>query len=276
MCTHVDVTLDMLPFVCLPIAPLVAPYMLNDFLCLECNKNLEFTNEKDIMVYSHFGVLVFPHLEDVHMEFSYIDHAFAYPSLYLCCANGVVNKQGHVIDDVLRYHAHTYFAWSLLCEGTNGQPSTSTEHELTKRALESYLRKCIHEWFPPQTSTTHDLSMRAHRHLAKVTSFYMGNLAIIIELWLLFECRFVSLVQLIGFMRIEGAFESGQAIGKGVHLLPLHVDDVLSSRMTLFQEGGDDTARRTDAFLSYTSSTHQLGLLCCNKLEEQLLFPYVC
>ena len=28
--------------------------------------------------------------------------------IYLCCANGVVNKNGHVTDDVLHYHAHTY------------------------------------------------------------------------------------------------------------------------------------------------------------------------
>ena len=57
------------------------------------------------MVYSHFGVLVFPHLEDVQLEFYYINHVFAYPWIYLWCANGVVNKEGHVIDDVLRYHA---------------------------------------------------------------------------------------------------------------------------------------------------------------------------
>ena len=126
---------------------------------------------------------------------------------------------------------------------------------MTKRALESYLHKCIHEWFKPQTSTTHDLSMRAHRHFAKVTSFYLGSHAIIFEHWLLFEYFFVSLVLLIGFMRSKGTFKSCQTIGKGVHLLPLHVDDVLSSRTTLFQEGGADTARRTDAFLSYTSST---------------------
>ena len=62
------------------------------------------------MVYSHFGVLVFPRLEDVQMEFAYIDLAFAYTWIYLCCANGVVNKEGHVIDDVLRYHAQKYFA----------------------------------------------------------------------------------------------------------------------------------------------------------------------
>ena len=70
------------------------------------------------MVFSHFGVFVFPHLEDVQMEFFHIDLAYALPLIYLCCANGVVNKEGHVIDDVLRYHAQKYFAWSLLCEGT--------------------------------------------------------------------------------------------------------------------------------------------------------------
>ena len=164
MCTHVDDILDMFPFVCLLDPPLVASSMLTNcsLHCLDCNNEHDFINEKDIMVYSHFGVLVFPHLEDVHMEFSYIDLAYALHYIYLSCANGVVNKEGHVIDDVLRYHAHTYFAWSLLCEGTNGRPSTSMEHELTKRALESYLRKCIREWSQPQTATTHDLSMRAH------------------------------------------------------------------------------------------------------------------
>ena len=75
MCTHVDDTLDMLPFVCLLDSSLVASRMLPNcsFQCLDCNNEHDFTNEKDIMVYSHFGVLVFPHLEDVQMEFAYID-----------------------------------------------------------------------------------------------------------------------------------------------------------------------------------------------------------
>src|SRR4051794_22914089 len=118
-------------------------------------------------------------------------------------------------------HTHTYFSWSLLGEGINGQPSTSRENELMKRDLESYIRKCIHEWFQPQTATTHDLSVRAHRHLAKVTSFYVGYYAILFEHWILFECCFVSLVLFIGFMRIKGTFKSCQEIGKGVRLLPL-------------------------------------------------------
>jgi hypothetical protein len=71
------------------------------------------------MVLSHFGVFELPHLEDVQIDFLHIDLAYALFLIYLCCANCVVNKNGHVINDVLLYHAHTYFAWSLLCEGTN-------------------------------------------------------------------------------------------------------------------------------------------------------------
>jgi hypothetical protein len=136
-----------------------------------------------------------------------------------------------------------------------GQTSTSTEHELTKRALESYPRKCIHEWFKPQTPTTHDLSMRAHRHFAKVTSFYIGCNARTFELWLLFECFLVSLVLLIGFMRSKGPFTSYQAICKNVHQLPLHDDEKLSSRTTPFQEGGADTGWLADTTTSSTSCT---------------------
>jgi hypothetical protein len=74
----------------------------------------------DAIVFSNFdGVFVFPHLEDVQKNGSHIDLAYAFSLIYLCCANCVVNNNGHVMDDVLPYHAHTYFAWYLLCEGTN-------------------------------------------------------------------------------------------------------------------------------------------------------------
>ena len=106
-----------------------------------------------------------------------------------------------------------------------------------KRALESYFHKCINERFEPNMAATHDLSMRAHRHLAKVTSFYLRSLAKPVEHWLLFECCSAFLVLLIGFMTSEGTFESC------IYLLPLHVDDELSSWTTLFQAGGDDTGR---------------------------------
>ena len=39
---------------------------------------------------------------------------------------GDMNKFGHVINDVLLYHAHTYFAWSLVHIGFNSGMVTST------------------------------------------------------------------------------------------------------------------------------------------------------
>lgn len=53
--------------------------------------------------------------------------------IYLCCPNGVMKKSGHVMDDMLLYHAHTWFAWSLFRIGTNVYLSTYMENELTKR-----------------------------------------------------------------------------------------------------------------------------------------------
>jgi len=100
-----------------------------------------------------------------------------------------------------------------------------------------YLWMSFNEWFQPQTSMEQDLSRRAHRHLAKVTSFYLRSLAKHVEHWLLFECCFAFLVLLTGFMTSEETFKS-------CSLLPhLNVHEELSSRTTLFQVGGDDTAR---------------------------------
>ena len=63
------------------------------------------------MVVSNFlGVFVFSHLEDVWMSSLHIDLAFEMLSIYLSCDNGVMIKIGHVMDDVLHYHAHTLFA----------------------------------------------------------------------------------------------------------------------------------------------------------------------
>ena len=75
-----------------------------------------FHNELVPIDLSHFlGVFVFPHLEDVENKCLHIDLAYALQLIYLCCANGVVNKEGHVIDDVLRYHAHTHILLGLCC-----------------------------------------------------------------------------------------------------------------------------------------------------------------
>ena len=211
----------------LPNSPLIASLMSNNFSfpCFECNEQHMFQNEMDTMVFSQFhGVFVFPHLEDVQTKFLHIDLAYALYLIYLCYANGVVNKNGHVIHDVLLYHAQTKFAWSLLCEGTSEGVSPSMENGLRMSFNEQLL----------------------HRICDKVTSFYLRTHAMIFEHWLLFECCFAFVVSFIGFLEGEGTFKSCQVhllmsddAGirnfKRCHLPPLHDDTGLASRMTLFQ-----------------------------------------
>ena len=42
-----------------------------------------------------------------------------------------------MMDDVFIYRAHNFFIWCLVCAGNRMIMSTSIEHELTIRALES-------------------------------------------------------------------------------------------------------------------------------------------
>ena len=149
-----------------------------------------------------------------------------------------------------------------MCVGTQTPMSTSIEHELTKRALESMIQVSSNEWFCPHTSTTHDLSMRAHRHFDKVTSFYLRPLPKYIELWLRFDCSFAFLVLLIGLLTSEGTFK------RWCHLPPLHIHEDSSSRTTLFQVGGDDAARPT-VFASSCASTSRTTLKAEVATEEE-------
>jgi hypothetical protein len=179
--------MEILPHVFLPNSSLIASKMLNNFSfrCVDCNNAHMLPHEMDMSVFSHFlGVFEFPHLEDVPTNCMHIDLAYALYLIYLCCANGVVNKNGHVMDDMLLYHAQKYFAWSLVYEGTN-----------------AYLRMSLHEWLKPHTSNAQDITRRAHRHLAKVNPFYYTNHAIMFEHWLLFECCFAFVVSFVGFNR---------------------------------------------------------------------------
>jgi hypothetical protein len=84
-----------LSYVFLPNSPLIASRMLTtcSFQSLECNNMHILQHEMDTMVFSTFdGFFVFPHLEDVQTIYLHLDLAYAFPLLYLCCANGVVNK----------------------------------------------------------------------------------------------------------------------------------------------------------------------------------------
>ena len=117
VCTLHDV-LDILPHVFLPNSPLIASRMLNNFSfrCFDCNNAHVFQHEIDTIVFSNsHGVFVFPHLEDVQTNCLHIDLAYALYLIYVCCANGVMNKNGHVMNDMRLYHTQKYFACSLLC-----------------------------------------------------------------------------------------------------------------------------------------------------------------
>jgi hypothetical protein len=132
---------------------------------------------------------------------------------------------GHVLYDMLPNHAHTYFAWSLLCVGTHGY----------------YWWMHSLEWFQSNTSTT-----RAHQQHSKVTSFYSRTHAINSKNWLLFECCFALLVTLVGLMEGEGTLKScltnlrkydhmAHSKYNRLHLPPIHDDVESTSRTTFFE-----------------------------------------
>ena len=79
-----------------------------------------------------------------------------------------------MMDDVFLYHAHTFFLWCMMCVGTRTRMSTSVEHELTKRALESI----------PQVSSR---SNPALIPFACFASFMLANCSF---LW--FDCKHVD------------------------------------------------------------------------------------
>jgi hypothetical protein len=138
-----------------------------------------------------------------------------------------VNKNGHVLDDMVPYHAHTYFARSLLCVGTHG----------------------FYWWMRSRECFQTTSPTRAHQQLSKVTSFYSRTHAINSKNWLPFECCFALLVTFVGLMEGEGTLKSCQTNLRKydhmahskynrLHLPPLH-DDVESTSRTTFFEAGE-------------------------------------
>ena len=84
--------------------------------------------------------------------------------------------------------------------------------------------------------------------------------------WLLFKCCFAFIVSFVGFMEVKGTFKSYPTIDPkndymvtpkcmDIHLPPTHGDEELSLRTTLFEAGGDDTARPTVVTISCTMSS---------------------
>ena len=131
-------TMNMLCPTCLNYSPIVASKMLNNcsFQCLVCNNVCMLANEIAPIAFSNFGE--FSHLEHVPISCLHFHHAY-YNNLL--DANGDVQIRRRIMmDDVFIYHAHTYFLLSMMCVGTRNPMSTSIEHELTKRALESIIQ----------------------------------------------------------------------------------------------------------------------------------------
>jgi hypothetical protein len=127
----VDTILDILHLVFLPNSHFVAARMLTNFSfrCFVYNNDHMVHNEIAPLDFSNFlGNFVFPHFEDVPMFCLHIDHAYALLLIYLCCANRVMERNGHVIHDMLLYHAQTRFAWSLVRRyySLNGYMVTTT------------------------------------------------------------------------------------------------------------------------------------------------------
>ena len=84
------------------------------------------------IAFSSFGD--FDPCHDKHAHHLHTRHA---NFVYFIDANGDVHKRRYVMmDDVFLYNAHTFSLVSMMCVGTLKHMSTSTEHELTKRALE--------------------------------------------------------------------------------------------------------------------------------------------
>src|SRR5665811_1409888 len=71
------------------------------------------------------------------------DHPhMSYFSIDFCVVGDVKMKRHFMMDDVFIYRAHNFFICCLVCAGKRMIMSTSIEHELTIRALESIHVSC--------------------------------------------------------------------------------------------------------------------------------------
>ena len=119
--------------------------------------------------------LIFGDFDDCHDKHVPHLHTHHAPISYLIDINGDVHKKRYVMmDDVYLYHAHTFFLLCMMCVGNRTRMSTSVEHELTKRSLESM----------PQVSSR---SNPALIPFACFASFMLANCSFI---W--FDCKHVN------------------------------------------------------------------------------------
>ena len=136
-----DIGFRMLCPTCLQYSIILASKIVTNcsFLCLLCKNAYFIVHEMAPIAFSIFDDSKLPHTTNATSCHMHARHAF---HKTLIDTNGDVHKTWHIMmDDVFIYHAHTLFVWPIVCIGTRTTFSTSTEHELTKRALESYLNK---------------------------------------------------------------------------------------------------------------------------------------
>jgi hypothetical protein len=96
-----------------------------------------FENEKAPIALSNNEDFAFAH--DKHAPKYTLHTHHTYYNILLDPNGDVPTKRCIMMDGVFIYHAHTLFLLSLVCVGTRTKPSTSIEHELVKRALESII-----------------------------------------------------------------------------------------------------------------------------------------
>src|SRR3954449_11155187 len=101
------------------------------FQCLVCKNYNVLLNEIAPIAFSHNEDFAIVHVNHVLMLLLHMHHAY-YDSFL--DANGDVQlKRCIMMDDAFIYHAHTWFALSMVCVGTRKTMSTSIEHEVRKR-----------------------------------------------------------------------------------------------------------------------------------------------
>jgi hypothetical protein len=130
---------------CLQFSPIDACNMLNNFsfTCVVCNNDNILDNEMAPIAFSHFGDVWFS-FRDLVPSFTLLSNHphMSYVSIDFDVFGDEQMKSHVMMDDVFVYHAHNFFLWVLVCIELHDRMSTSMDHELTTRALESIHLSC--------------------------------------------------------------------------------------------------------------------------------------
>ena len=120
-------------------SPIIASKMLN-FECLLCNDGPLISHEISPIAFSQFGYLSCSNVEFAPSFILHVDHLHTSHFHFKFGVFGDVQmKRRIMMDNVFMYHGHNFFMWNFVCNGHRMIISTSIEHELTKRPLESII-----------------------------------------------------------------------------------------------------------------------------------------